>query len=142
MALSDLFKSKEKKQEELLAENKNFFNALLYMALCDDKLYEWEVQLIQELMFKKGIDREVTAKEIQRILKEGEQTSIQIPTTDQEKQDFFVYLVSMMIIDNEISPKELDFATLVVSRMYGVDENTARANVLNLVKQMVAKMQQ
>lgn len=142
MALSDLFKSKEKKQEELLAENKSFLNALLYMAVCDDKLDEWEFKLIQELMFKKGIDREVTAKEIERKLTQGEETSIKMPTTDQEKEDFFVYLTTMMIVDNEIHPKEMEFVTLIVSRMYGVDKETAQAMVVKLVKQMVSQMKQ
>lgn len=142
MALSDLFKSKEKKQEELLAENKNFFHALLYMAACDDKIDEWEFKLIQEVMFKKGIDREVTAKEIERIFTQGEQTSIKIPTTDKEKEDFFVYLTTMMIMDDQIHPKEMEFVTLIVSRMYGVDKETAQDMVIKLVKHMVSQRKQ
>lgn len=142
MALSDLFKSKEKKQEELLAENKNFFHALLYMAASDNKIDEREFRLIQEVMFKKGIEREVTAKEIERIFTQGEQASIKIPTTDQEKQDFFVYLTTMMIMDDQIHQKELEFVTLVVSRMYNVDNETAQNMVLKLVNQMVSRKKQ
>ena len=93
MSLRDLFKSNEDKQKDaVLEKNKSLLSALLYMAICDNKLEQYEFNLIQEVMLKKGMSREQTTEEVKRMLKEGDETAMKRPETDREKKEFIYYL--------------------------------------------------
>jgi uncharacterized tellurite resistance protein B-like protein len=139
MSLRDLFKSKEDKQQDAaLEQNRSLLSALLYMAICDDKLEQYEFNLIQEVMLKKGISREQTAEEVKRMLKEGDTMALKKPESDQEKKEFIYYLATMMLMDHKIDPKELDFITMVTEMVFDVDKSTARAIVLQACNQLLA----
>ena len=138
MSLRDLFKSKESKQQDAaLEQNRSLLSALLYMAICDNRLEQYELNLIQEVMLKKGISREQTMEEVKRMLKEGDEMALKKPESDQEKKEFIYYLATMMLMDHKIDPKELEFITMVTEMVFDVDKPTARAFVLQVCNKLL-----
>lgn len=60
-----------------------------------------------------------------------------MPETDEEKHDFFVYLTTVMLMDQKIEKQEWDFLLLIVKAMYKVDDTTAKNMVINMCKQLI-----
>ena len=118
-------------------KNKRFLSALLYVAIADDKLDQTELNMIQEIMLKKGVSREETVAEVKKLLQKGGVSELKKPETDQEKQEFVVYLTSVMLMDHKIDPKEFAFVTMMVRMMYGVDAATAQQTVKRVCQQLI-----
>ena len=134
MALKNIFNAKARAENE---KNKRFLSSLLYMAIADDKLDQSEFFMIQEIMLKRGMSREETAAEVKKLLKKGGETELKKPETDQEKQEFLIYLTSVMLMDHKIDPDEFAFVTMMVRMMYEVDEPTAQQMVRKVTQQLI-----
>lgn len=136
MALKDLFKSKAQKAEE--EKNLNLLKTLLFMAVSDDNLTKEELGTIQHIMIgPKGMDPDKSLAEIKSMLQHGIKSNITMPETDEEKHDFFVYLTTVMLMDQKIEKQEWDFLLLMVKAMYNVDDTTAKNMVINMCKQLI-----
>lgn len=109
------------------------------MAVSDEKLDESEFTLIQEVMLdSRGMSREQTVKEIRRMMRKGFSSKVRIPETDEEKQELFRFLTSVMLMDHKIEPEEWNFLTMVVKTLYQVKEQEAHQLMDDMVQQLLA----
>ena len=137
MALKNIFKLRAEKKEA--QKNMDFLRYLLYMAVSDEKLDESEFTLIQEVMLdNRGMSREQTVKEIRRMMRKGFSSKVRIPETDEEKQELFRFLTSVMLMDHKIEPEEWNFLTMVVKTLYQVKEKEAHQLMDDMVQQLLA----
>ena len=137
MALKNIFKLRAEKKEA--QKNMDFLRYLLYMAVSDEKLDESEFTLIQEVMLdSRGMSREQTVKEIRRMMRKGFSSKVRIPGTDEEKQELFRFLTSVMLMDHKIEPEEWNFLTMVVKTLYQVKEQEAHQLMDDMVQQLLA----
>lgn len=137
MALKNIFKLRAEKKEA--QKNMDFLRYLLYMAVSDEKLDESEFTLIQEVMLdSRGMSREQTVKEIRRMMRKGFSSKVHIPETDEEKQELFRFLTSVMLMDHKIEPEEWNFLTMVVKTLYRVKEQEAHQLMDDMVQQLLA----
>lgn len=137
MALKNIFKLRAEKKEA--QKNMDFLRYLLYMAVSDEKLDESEFTLIQEVMLdSRGMSREQTVKEIRRMMRKGFSSKVRIPETDEEKQELFRFLTSVMLMDHKIEPEEWNFLTMVVKTLYQVKEQEAHQLMDDMVQQLLA----
>lgn len=137
MALKNIFKLRAEKKEA--QKNMDFLRYLLYMAVSDEKLDESEFTLIQEVMLdSRGMSREQTVKEIRRMMRKGFSSKVRIPETDEEKQELFRFLTSVMLMDHKIEPEEWNFLTMVVKTLYRVKEQEAHQLMDDMVQQLLA----
>ncbi len=137
MALKNIFKLRAEKKEA--QKNMDFLRYLLYMAVSDEKLDESEFTLIQEVMLdNRGMSREQTVKEIRRMMRKGFSSKVRIPETDEEKQELFRFLTSVMLMDHKIEPEEWNFLTMVVKTLYQVKEQEAHQLMDDMVQQLLA----
>ncbi len=107
MGLQELFESFDKKKR------KSHFKNLLAMAMADGKLDNIEFDFIMQLAQKCYMSQE----EIKRVLDSPEQINFYVPRTDRERFDQIYDLVTVMLIDGEINPRELNLCKVFAVKL-------------------------
>jgi len=136
MSLRDLFTSKAKKQED--EKKMTFLKYLVYMAACDGQTTEDEAQMIIHIMSeRKGMDKQEALEEIKSLLKNGFQQNLQVPETQEERDELFCFLATEMLMDQKIEKQEWSFLTLMAKTLYKVDDTTAHNMAVKVCKGLI-----
>ncbi len=90
---------------QYLKYKKNHLKNLVAMAAADGHIHEDEIKFLYKIGEKYGLK----PKQIEKILENPEQTEPEIPADHHQKVALLYDLVSMMMADNVIDDKEMEF---------------------------------
>lgn len=107
MGFWDIFDSRDKKKR--LSHIKN----LLALACTDGRLTEDEVNLI----FRMGINAGLTPEELNRILERPDSVRFYPPESYKERIEQLYEMVMVMMVDGEISEREVAFCKMVAMEL-------------------------
>jgi len=106
MGVQELFESFDKRKR------KSHFKNLLAVAMADGNLENVEFNYIMHLAHKCYMSE----AEVKRVIDSPQQINFVIPTTNREKFDQLYDLVTVMMVDGEIDPREMRLCKTIAMR--------------------------